>query len=153
MDAGNSSPVSWTYPIACVSSALRPQALPSDLHEPYLSTCTPPQKPSLSLLPTVFCSVHLFLQTSTLFPEGADPVQIPSLKSQPGFHSRDPREPHQPLWCQKPQPDSYSVWHSVSIFVNRSRYNLERGVAYAHQSIKPLILPQNFQILTSLASV
>ena len=53
MDAGDSSPVSWTYSIACVSSALRPQALPSHLHEPYLSICTPPQKPSLSLLPSI----------------------------------------------------------------------------------------------------
>ena len=100
-----------------------------------------------------------FFRASTLFPEGADPASsptsgpIPSLNSQPGFPSRDPHEPHQPLWCQRPWPQFCRVWPSVSIFVDKSRYALERGMAYAHQSTKPLILLQTFYILTSLAFV
>lgn len=96
----------------------------------------------------LFRSPLSLFRASILFPQGADPAS-PSLSAYPLLKVAARLPLQGPPWAppatsvSEPLAPLYSVWHSVSIFVNRSRYALERGVAYAHQSIEPLILPQN----------
>lgn len=144
-------------------------------HRPFLSLGTqalPPICKSLLFIyaapapafplsaPTLFCSdsplssaqsLHLISPRSRLASPSlsADPL----IKSQLGFHSRDPREPYQPLWCPRPLAPLYSVWHSVSIFVNRSRYALkERRWHMLINQSEPLITSRQIFIFFIFSS-